>query len=140
MVSKGKSPKKCVTKYQCVLVVDDVHEQALIMAGVLRKAKYQVICVYDGPWALEVAQKRRPALAIVNWLMPGMDGLEVIRRLRADPAAKSMKIILSSANMSGRTTFKQAGADAFLALPFTEDALLRTVASLLPPSISIECR
>jgi len=80
-----------------VLVVDDLPTNVALLARVLASHGYEVLKAYNGPQALEVARSRRPDLILLDIVMPEMDGIEVCRRLKADPAMHSVPIIMVSA-------------------------------------------
>ena len=80
-----------------VLVVDDLPTNVVLLAKELASHGYEVLKAYNGPQALEVARSRRPDLILLDLVMPGMDGIEVCRRLKADPAMHSVPIIMVSA-------------------------------------------
>ena len=83
--------------------------------------------------AIEAAQAFRPDVALVDVMMPGGSGLEIIRQLSADPELRHARCIVVSAfaGDSDRREAQEAGADAFLAKPFDPDDLSATVEALL---------
>jgi CheY-like chemotaxis protein len=116
-----------------VLVVDDELAIVETLTEILAHAGYDVASASDGREGL-AALARRPATVLVDFMMPVMDGLQMLRALRADPAARHVPVILMSA--AGLETVRAAarlGAgeeapwDAFLAKPFDPDTLLRTL-------------
>ncbi len=80
-----------------VLVVDDQPTDVVVLARELARHGYEVLKAYNGPQALEVARSGRPDLILLDLVMPDMDGIEVCRRLKADPAMHSVPIIVVSA-------------------------------------------
>jgi CheY-like chemotaxis protein len=80
----------------CVLVVDDNHDAADSLAALLDSLGARCAVAYDGPQALEVAARERPAVAILDIGMPGMDGHELAARLRADPVHTGLTLIALS--------------------------------------------
>lgn len=116
----------------CVLVVEDSTTNRLLIRARLKAAYYQVIEAECGERALELAAAERPDLVLLDVVMPGLDGLEVCRRLRADPITAQIPIVVLTAldGRGDRVRGLEAGADDFLTKPFDETALLSRVASL----------
>lgn len=116
-----------------VLLADDDADIRELTAQVLESIGCSVTTVGDGLAALEEASKNPPALVVLDFRMPKLDGLEVTRRLRADPATRSVSIILVSASVGEQqaSAALAAGADAFVGKPFKIDELRETARSLL---------
>jgi len=109
-----------------ILIADDDFTSRTLLAGVLKKKGHDVVETVDGEKAWEVLQHPdAPLLVILDWMMPEMDGLEVIRRIRAQPAGRLRYILLLTAKgtkadfISGLT----AGADDYLSKPFDSGEL-----------------
>ncbi len=115
------------------LVVDDSKPSRSIVARVLRELAFECTEATNGVEALEaVAAAGPPDLITVNWHMPVMDGLELIRRLRSDPATRKLPLVMISTEHD-RTRIAEAlaaGADDYLAKPFTSEALTRKLVDL----------
>lgn len=80
-----------------ILVVDDVPENIEVLRGILR-GSYRVKAALDGERALEIAAREpQPDIILLDVMMPGMDGYEVCRRLKADPACKNIPVIFVTA-------------------------------------------
>ncbi|CAB3793023.1 Sensor histidine kinase RcsC [Paraburkholderia ultramafica] len=126
-VSGYKGPRKTV------LVVDDVAENRAVAVDMLGQLGFDMAEAGNGLEALEKAKALRPALVLMDVVMPGMDGLEATRRLREMPEFKDLPIVAVSAGASGSDTAKSlaAGANAFLSKPVDFSALLSQVAALL---------
>src|SRR5207237_5273281 len=77
-----------------ILVVDDQRANVEMMAGVLRARGYEVLTALDGEPALEEVRAGNPDVVISDILMPGLDGYELCRRLRADPSTTLLPVIL----------------------------------------------
>jgi DNA-binding response OmpR family regulator len=116
-----------------VLVVDDDPRARKLMRIILEHAGYAVTTVEDGAAAMaEIA--RRPADAMVaDLMMPGMDGIELIRRVHADAASRRMRTLLLTAmdTSETRNAARAAGADDVLTKPVDRLELLRHLAALL---------
>ena len=80
-----------------VLVVDDAKEIVSLLTHTLRNQGYEALPAYSGPEALNIAAAERPDAILLDIMMPGMDGLEVCRRLKGDAQLGSIPIILASA-------------------------------------------
>ncbi len=115
------------------LVVDDSKPSRSIVARVLRDLAFECSEATNGAEALEaLAAAGPPDLVTVNWHMPVMDGLELIRRLRSDPATRKLPLVMiSTEHDRGRIAEAlAAGADDYLAKPFTAEALTRKLVEL----------
>ena len=112
------------------LVVDDSKPIRSIVAQTLRSLRFDCLEAANGVEALEVLAKcKRPDLVMVNWHMPVMDGIELIRQLRQHPTHRSLRLLMISTehDTDKIATAKRAGADDYLAKPFTPDSLTRTL-------------
>ncbi|MHC1791296.1 ATP-binding protein [Solidesulfovibrio sp.] len=114
---------------QRVLVVDDDAAVRRYLETVLSEAGYQVATARDGSEALRLAAVWQPECITMDLHMPGMDGREVIRRLRADAATRNIPIMVVTVASSRERA--QSGADVAMVKPVDELALLATVQSLL---------
>jgi CheY-like chemotaxis protein len=96
-----------------VLFVDDEPDLQKVFKYRLNKQGYEVIEASDGKKALETLKTARPDLVLLDYRLPGMDGHEVCRRMKADPALKSIPVILMSASPGGlnQEAVAAAGAD-----------------------------
>src|SRR4051812_46122373 len=96
-----------------VLIADDSLSMRLLLQRVLANRGHQVYEAIDGEQALQMLHAHHPDVAILDVIMPGLDGLEVCRVVRADSDFASLKIILISANATVDDALA-AGADRFL--------------------------
>ncbi|MFM0028702.1 ATP-binding protein [Paraburkholderia madseniana] len=126
-VSGYKGPRKTI------LVVDDVAANRAVAVDMLGQLGFDVVEAVNGFEALEKAKALRPALILMDVLMPGMDGLEATRRLREMPEFGDLPIVAVSAGASGSDAAKSlaAGANAFLSKPVDLSRLLSQIAALL---------
>src|SRR4030081_1183925 len=101
-----------------VLVADDNDVAQRLCKRVLEKAGYSVLVAVDGLQAVDVAMKQHPSMILMDVAMPGIDGLEAMRRIKA--TTPSMPIVIASAHSmaSDRERFLAAGADDVLSKPF----------------------
>jgi DNA-binding response OmpR family regulator len=119
-----------------VLVVDDDPVVADLVAFRLQRMGLEVTVEADGESGLAAARRLRPALVVLDWLMPRMDGLEVCRALRADadPALARTPVLLLTAKSQDPDLERgfAAGATDFIAKPFSTRELVSRVTAALP--------
>jgi len=113
-----------------VLVADDNDVAQRLCKRVLEKAGYSVLTAVDGLQAVDVAMKQHPSMILMDVAMPGIDGLEAMRRIKA--AIPTMPIVIASAHSmaSDRERFLAAGADNVLSKPFRLADLVSIVQKL----------
>ena len=116
-----------------VLVADDDEDIRALVEFRLERADYEVVTAADGVEALEVALERRPALAVLDVMMPKLTGYDVTRRIRASEAIGRMPIILLTARVleDDITRGFDAGADDYLKKPFSPQELGARVQAVL---------
>jgi PAS domain S-box-containing protein len=116
-----------------VLVVDDREENRLVQSQLLELLGFQVDTAADGRSALEQVAASRPDLVLVDLVMPGMDGFETVRRLRAEPGSHGLRIVAVSASAfdQDRQRSIEFGCDAFLVKPLKIEELTDTIGGLL---------
>ncbi len=115
------------------LVVDDDERSRELMRIVLRHAGYRVVAAPAAQAAVALLATERPAVALVDLLMPGMDGLEFCRWVRARPELAGMRFVLLTGMDTDETRrdARAAGADAVVTKPFDRVRLLEKLTSLL---------
>lgn len=116
-----------------VLVADD-DEDILTLVGLrLERAGYEVLTAKDGVEALEIVEQRTPDVAVVDVMMPRMDGHELVRRLRARPETATLPILVLTAAVHDRVAeaSAEAGADAHMRKPFSPKDLVARLGELL---------
>jgi DNA-binding response OmpR family regulator len=122
-----------VTDAPLVLCADDDEDILSLVSLRLRRAGFEVATAIDGDEAVQIARDRRPALAVLDVMMPKRTGYEVLAELRGDEALRGMKVILLSARVQEGDVARgmDAGADAYLAKPFKAQDLVSKVEELL---------
>ncbi|MEU6825478.1 response regulator transcription factor [Streptomyces atriruber] len=113
-----------------VLVVDDDPTVAEVVAGYLERGGYVVDRAEDGPGALERAGVFRPDLVVLDLMLPGMDGLEVCRRLRAEGPVPVI-MLTARGDEDDRILGLEVGADDYVTKPFSPRELVLRVESVL---------
>ena len=116
-----------------MLCADDDEDILSLVSLRLQRAGFQVATAADGEEAMQVARDRRPALAVLDVMMPKRTGYEVLAELRGDETLRGMKVILLSARVQEGDVARgmDAGADAYLVKPFRAQDLVSKVEELL---------
>jgi len=116
-----------------ILVVDDEPDLVDLLRFNLERAGHEVLGATHGREALDLAREHRPDLAIVDVMMPEMDGIELVRRLRSDPRLSAIPILILTAKTEERDEVQalSVGADDYVPKPFSIKVLLARVESLL---------
>ncbi len=117
---------------EVVLVADDENDMRQFIVSLLTD-DYRVIQTRHGGNVKDLVAEHDPNLVLLDWMMPGKDGLEVCRELRADPARKDLKIMLLTARIDEKSKLEAlaSGADDFLTKPFSSIEVKTRVANLL---------
>src|SRR5262245_16340186 len=121
-----------ITRRSRVLVADDTESVRSLFERLLSSDGHEVISASDGRAALDAIQRERPDVVLLDVEMPGMDGLEVCRRLKADPATRLTPVVMvtGQTDLSDRIRGIEAGADEFLSKPVHPQELRGRVRSL----------
>jgi DNA-binding response OmpR family regulator len=117
-----------------LLVVDDEPEINKLVKRIFEKRGYRVLSAADGADALELVAQDRPDLILLDLNLPKIDGWEVCRRLKSDPATRDIPIIMltaAHANVDDAHIGLGLGADEYVAKPFVKAVLLHNVDRLL---------
>ena len=116
-----------------VLVADDDDDVLALVTFRLERAGYRVIQARDGAEALRMAGQHRPQLAILDLMMPRLDGYEVTRAIRGDVAIADMPVVLLTARSQEADVARGfgAGADDYISKPFSPQELLSRVEAIL---------
>jgi DNA-binding response OmpR family regulator len=116
-----------------VLVADDDEDILQLVSFRLERAGYTVVTAADGQQALAAAREHHPDLAVLDVMMPGLNGYEVTRQLRADAATAQIPVILLTARVQEADVSRgfEAGADDYLRKPFSPQELRSRVQAIL---------
>ena len=116
-----------------VLVADDNDDILSLVTFRLQRAGYSVIQARDGEEALRMACDHQPSLAILDLMMPRLDGYEVTRGIRRDPAIADMPVVLLTARSQEGDVARgfDVGADDYIRKPFSPQELLARVEAVL---------
>lgn len=115
-----------------VLLAEDEPNIVELLSFLLARAGFEVASETDGRAALAAALAGQPAVVILDVMLPGLDGLEVLRRLRADPRGKVLRVIMLTAKgqRADREAALGCGADLFITKPFANSELVAAVRRL----------
>lgn len=120
-----------------VLVVDDDEDNRLLLTyQLLQLVTCSVLSAEDGETALTIAHTSQPDLILLDMMMPGLDGFEVVRRLRQDPKTQEIPVIAvtAMARSQDQDLALQAGCDDFLPKPYELEHLAALLSLYLHPS------
>ena len=118
-----------------ILVADDETQIRFLVRDTLDDSDVEFIQAEDGVAALAAARASSPSVIVMDWMMPGMTGIEVLRALKQDPSTREIPVILLTGRnqQDDRKVSIEAGASAFLSKPFDPRDLIRYVEKLLTP-------
>ena len=121
---------------QLVLVADDDEDILLLVTTRLRRDGFDIVSARSGDEALALVRERRPALAVLDIGMPGLDGVQVLEQIRADDDLRAMLVVLLTAKAQESDVRRgfDAGADAYVKKPFSPADLSARVRELLDSS------
>ena len=119
---------------QRILVIEDTEDNRQIIRDLLTSAGYEMLEAVDGLEGVEVAEREQPDLILMDIQLPGIDGYEATRRIRAIPSIAKVPIIaVTSYALSGdEAKTRAAGCDGYVAKPFSPRQLLAKVREFLP--------
>ena len=118
-----------------ILVVEDHEENRRLLRDLLTVNGYELIEAVDGEEGVQRAESERPDLILMDVQLPVLDGYEATRRIKANPALRTIPIVVvTSYALSGDDAkARAAGADAYVTKPFSPRQLLATIREHLPP-------
>ena len=125
-------PNHDYSKYN-ILAVDDIPLNLVLVQKMLSRFKFEIRTAGNGQQALDAVAERKPDLILLDLMMPGIDGFEVIKRLRQDPATADIRIVILSALNSNEDVVKgfDLGANDFIMKPIIMEKLFNSVATQL---------
>jgi DNA-binding response OmpR family regulator len=118
---------------QQILMVEDDPSIASMVKEIFRLEGFEVTVVAHGREALEALRTHRYATAILDVMLPDIDGISIMRAIREDPATASTLVVMLSAKTDDETTWQgwKAGCDYYMTKPFDPDELVATIRRLL---------
>jgi CheY-like chemotaxis protein len=118
-----------------ILAVDDEANVRRLVQMILQRAGYRVSTAADGIEALATVEKDRPDVVLADITMPRLDGIELLRRLKADEATAGIPVIILSAKSQDQDFFEaeRSGAVTYLPKPFSPLQLMSVVSGVLDP-------
>jgi CheY-like chemotaxis protein len=123
-----------------ILVVDDTRENVLLLRTMLERRGIEVDYAYDGASALQLLDQHRFDVMLLDIMMPNMDGLEVLDRVRSNPQLATLPVILVTAKAQDSDLLDgyRGGADYYITKPFTTQQVLYGVGLVLGRDLSAE--
>jgi DNA-binding response OmpR family regulator len=114
-----------------VLLVEDEPNIAEAMRFILAREGWRVSHLSDGNLVLEQLRRDPPDLMILDHMLPGLSGLEILTALRADPATRALPVMMLTARGRDRDLAERAGADRFVSKPFSNAELVAEVRAMM---------
>jgi two-component system phosphate regulon response regulator PhoB len=116
-----------------ILICDDEAVLRELVRASLSERPFRLLEARDGDEALELAREHRPDLIVIDMMMPGRSGLDVVREVRSDPELAATPVILltARAQAADRAVAEAAGVDRFVAKPFSPQSLVAAIDELL---------
>ena len=116
-----------------ILIVDDEPDVVDLLVFNLQKAGFKTLTARDGPAALQKARNELPALIVLDLMLPGIDGTDVCRQLRADPKTATIPIVMLTAKAEevDRIVGLELGADDYVTKPFSPRELALRIKTIL---------
>ena len=118
---------------ELILIVEDNERNRKLVRDVLRFKGYETIEVETGEESLRLARDRRPSLILMDIRLPGIDGIEALKRLRADPGTRAIPVMAMTASImtAGPEEMRAAGFDGYQSKPLQVKEFLAAVEQLL---------
>jgi two-component system sensor histidine kinase/response regulator len=119
-----------------ILVVDDIKENVVLLEALLTAEGFEILKAYGGKEAIETVKKEKPAMVLLDIMMPDMDGIQVCAALRKSPDTASVPIIMVTSKDKDQDIVQalETGADDYIVKPVVKKDLFAKVHSLLSKS------
>lgn len=119
-----------------ILIVDDARTDRELLSRVVVGLGHRAILAVDGEEALAKARSLKPALVLLDVVMPRLDGFNVCRQLKRDPATSALPVVLITAKSAESDRFwgRKQGADDHIAKPFTPDQIKAVIRRFISPT------
>jgi DNA-binding response OmpR family regulator len=126
-------PSAASARVPVLLVADDDEDILALVQFRLSRSGYEVVVARDGEEALRLAREQQPDLAVLDWMMPKVSGLDVLRAIRAGADTAHIPVVLLTARASEADIGEgvDAGADDYIAKPFSPQELAARVQAIL---------
>jgi twitching motility two-component system response regulator PilG len=120
-------------KHNRILIVEDEESLLKLESILLSSRGYQVTGVMDGASALARIEESKPDLVLLDIMLPGIDGFEVCRRIKENPATADIPVVMLTAKKNSQDMAKgtQVGADAYMTKPFKSVKIIEVIEGLL---------
>ena len=117
-----------------ILIVDDSPSEAALMTNVVQKLGHHAQTVSDGEKCIATARTLKPALILLDVVMPNMDGFNVCRKIKKDPELAHTPVIMVTSKTQDSDKFwaERQGANGYVTKPFTPDSLAAAIKTVLP--------
>ncbi len=122
-----------------ILVVDDDREVVRLISAYLKQAGYETLAAHDGPTAVHMLRREQPDLVLLDLMLPGLDGWDITRLVRADPALAHIPIIMLTARVddTDKIVGLELGADDYVTKPYNpREVVARVGARLRQPVVA----
>jgi len=117
-----------------ILIVDDEESNRKLLEILVQAEGHLALMAADGETGIALAQQQRPDVILLDLMMPGLDGFEVVRRLKGNPLTASVPVVVVSAlyDVAARQRITASGVDAILVKPVDRWELSKHLSNLLP--------
>ncbi|MCM8810932.1 MAG: response regulator [Candidatus Omnitrophica bacterium] len=116
-----------------ILIIEDDPEERLILSRELKRAEYIVYEAPTGEEGLKIFKKEKPDLVILDVVLPGIDGWEVLRRIKKGPLSRRIPVMMLTGKSEDKDKIKgyEIGADYYVTKPYNVNKLLPVIKSLI---------
>jgi CheY-like chemotaxis protein len=117
-----------------VLIVEDEENIVESLTFLLQREGMRTTSVFDGAQAIGAIERLRPDVLILDVMLPGIDGLEILRKIRSTPRMRDLPVVMLTARMQqqDRRRAEEIGVNAFVTKPFSNAEVVMTVKRLMP--------